>query len=193
LKSYKFPSTRPATKLAAGSSKPVAESPTTPEGGHIATTATYELRPALWEDNPFLEELFAEVHAAEFSTFNLHPEAWAQFIALKFKAHRMARAADFPGADHSILWAGDHRIGELLLHETATEVRLLDLILLSPFRGAGIGSSIIEQLQTYARDRGLPLRLSIDPLNPAKRLFARLGFVDIAGPNMEWAAAPQVS
>jgi ribosomal protein S18 acetylase RimI-like enzyme len=110
----------------------------------------------------------------------------AQFIALKFTAHRMARAAEFPDADHSVLWADNHRIGQLLLHETGAEVRLLDLTLLAAFRGEGIGTSVIEQLQTYACERGLPLRLSVQPLNPARRLFTRLGFVDIDGPNMEW-------
>jgi ribosomal protein S18 acetylase RimI-like enzyme len=115
----------------------------------------------------------------------------AQFIALKFKAQRMARAAEFPDLDHSILWVAGHRIGQLLLHETDAEVRLLDLSLLAAFRGEGIGTSIVEQLQTYARERGLPLRLSVDTLNPAKHLFNRLGFAEIGEPSMEWTAAPQ--
>ena len=38
----------------------------------------------------------------------------------------------------------------MLLNETLTEIQLVDLALLTPLRGAGIGASIVEQLQTYA-------------------------------------------
>ena len=153
---------------------------------------TYELRSALWEDNPFLEALYADVHGSEFASLSLPAPAFAQLIALKFKAERMAFAAQFPDADHNIIWVGKHRIGRVLLTEAETEIQLIDISLLSPFRGAGIGASILEQLQNYAAECALPLRLSIHPQDPAIRLFHRLGFANIGdqtnATRMEWTA-----
>jgi ribosomal protein S18 acetylase RimI-like enzyme len=153
---------------------------------------TYELRPALWEDNPFLEALYTDVHGPEFASLALPTPALAQLIALKFKAERMAFAAQFPDADHNIIWVGRHRIGHILFNETPTEIRLIDTALLALFRNAGIGTSIIEQLQNYAAECALPLRLSIHPQNPATRLFHRLGFANIGDETnamrMEWTA-----
>jgi len=150
---------------------------------------TYELRPALWEDNPFLETLYADVHGPEFASLALPEDALAQLVALKFKAERMAFATQFPDADHNIIWAGEHRVGRTLLNETPTEIQLIDLALLTPLRGAGVGTSIIQQLQGYAAEQGLPVRLSVHPQNPAARLFHHLGFVSI-GDQMEWIAQP---
>jgi len=137
---------------------------------------TYELRPALWEDNSFLEVLYADVHNAEFASLGLPEDALAQFVALRFKAERMSLIAKFPDADHNILWVGEHRIGHMLLNETPTEIQLVDLALLTPFRGGGVGTSILQQLQSYAAERGLPLRLSCRPENAATKLFDRFGF-----------------
>jgi len=155
---------------------------------------TYELRPALWEDNPFLETLYADVHGPEFASLSLPAPALTQFVALKFKAERMAFATQFPDADHNIIWLGEHRLGRILLNETPTEVQLIDLALLTPFRGFGVGTTIIQQLQLHTFERSLPLRLSIDPQNPAARLFHRLDFVNIGEQTdplqMEWTARP---
>ena len=151
---------------------------------------TYELRPALWEDNPFLGALYADVHGPEFAPLELSADHLAHLLALKFKAQRMEFATRFPDADHSIITVGSTAIGHLLLNETSTEIQLVDVALLSPLRGAGVGTSILEQLQAYATERDLPLRLSVHPQNPATRLFHRLGFVttnaEASLTEMEW-------
>ena len=158
---------------------------------------TYELRPALWEDNPFLEALYADVHGAELASLSLLAPALAHLVALRLKAERMSLAAKFPDSDHSIISVGNTGIGHLRLNETPTEIELIDVALLTPFRDAGVGASIIQQLQAYAAERSLPLRLSVDPQNAATRLFDRLGFVTIAAntarADMEWNAPPSVS
>jgi len=157
---------------------------------------TYELRPALWEDNPFLEALYADVHGPEFASLDLSTDHLAHLLALKFKAQRMDFAARFPDADHSIIAVGSTTIGHLLIHEKPAEIRLVDIALLSPLRGAGVGTSILEQLQAYAAERDLPLRLAVHPQNPATRLFHRLGFVTTSAETnrtgMEWNRTPSV-
>ena len=157
---------------------------------------TYELRPALWEDNAFLEKLYADVHGPKFASLGLSADYLAQMLALRFKAEHMDFATRFPDADHSIIHVENTAIGRVLIDETPAAIRLVDMALLSPLRGAGVGTSILEQLQTYAAEHGLPLRLAVHPQNPAIRLFHRLGFVTIGtethGTEMEWNTPPLI-
>lgn len=44
-------------------------------------------------------------------------------------------------------------------------------------RGHGLGTQVLRLLQDEARERGVPLRLSVHTANPARRLYTRLGFV----------------
>lgn len=47
-------------------------------------------------------------------------------------------------------------------------------------RGEGLGTLLLEALIVEARQRGLPaLSLSVEPENPAARLYERLGFITV--------------
>lgn len=49
-------------------------------------------------------------------------------------------------------------------------------------RGAGTGSRLLATLIDCARERAVPaLSLSVEPDNPAARLYRRLGFVEVGG------------
>ena len=49
-------------------------------------------------------------------------------------------------------------------------------------RGAGTGSLLLAALIECARERAVPaLSLSVEPDNPAARLYRRLGFVEVGG------------
>lgn len=57
-------------------------------------------------------------------------------------------------------------------------------------RGHGLGTELVTAIMTAAREHGLPLRLSVLHVNPAQRLYARLGFrttrVEHPRIKMEW-------
>lgn len=66
-------------------------------------------------------------------------------------------------------------VGRVYVH-TASEVRLMDITLLPAHRNHGIGSVIVSQLLLYAGAFNRPVSLHVEPFNPAKRMYERLGF-----------------
>lgn len=55
----------------------------------------------------------------------------------------------------------------------------LDLVVIDPARqGRGLGTAVMTVLIGEARGRGVALRLSVYRTNPARRLYARLGFTE---------------
>ena len=83
-------------------------------------------------------------------------------------------------------------IGRLYVDRRPTEIRIVDISLLPQFRGAGIGSGLLDDLmrEAAASDRRLTIHVEIN--NRAGTLYTRLGFVEAArqGPyrRMEWVA-----
>jgi ribosomal protein S18 acetylase RimI-like enzyme len=52
----------------------------------------------------------------------------------------------------------------------------MDVTLLPPFRNHGLGSRLMDVLLAYADTLGLQASLHVEPFNPAKRMYERLGF-----------------
>ena len=131
---------------------------------------------AATEDDAFLARLFYDVHAPEFAPLGLPPASLDQLLAMQFRAQRGGYATEFPnGCDH-ILRVGSERVGRILVNETLEEIRLVEIALLTSYRGQGLGEWLLRRLCQRADEAGLPLRLSVRPCNPALRLYERLGF-----------------
>ncbi|MBK7470654.1 MAG: GNAT family N-acetyltransferase [Betaproteobacteria bacterium] len=57
------------------------------------------------------------------------------------------------------------------------EVRLMDITLLPAQRNQGTGMQVVNALLHYADALRRPVSLHVEPFNPAKRMYARMGFV----------------
>jgi ribosomal protein S18 acetylase RimI-like enzyme len=67
-------------------------------------------------------------------------------------------------------------IGRIYVDTTGREVRLMEVTLLPEWRGQGIGTRLTRLFLEYADALGLPASLHVEPYNPAKRMYERLGF-----------------
>lgn len=149
-----------------------------------------DLVPALPEDEDFLLAVYASTRREEVALWGWDAEKQAGFLRMQFSMQRQSYELQFPGADQRLILTDGHRAGRLILHRTPTEIRVVDIALLPEYRGAGIGTRVIQGLQAEAAAAHLPLRLSVDKSNPARRLYERLGF-RLIGENesrfaMEW-------
>ena len=66
--------------------------------------------------------------------------------------------------------------GRLYVHRGPSEIRIVDIALLPEHRGGGIGTSLLEELSAEADAAGKSLTIHVERMNPALRLYDRLGF-----------------
>jgi GNAT superfamily N-acetyltransferase len=68
------------------------------------------------------------------------------------------------------------RAGILVVEDRPDEIFLARIFVLPTFQRRGIGSALIQSLMQRARAERKPLRLRVLAVNPARRLYERLGF-----------------
>ena len=69
-----------------------------------------------------------------------------------------------------------NRVQHVGVDRGPVEIRILDIALLPEYRGRGIGTAMLEELLTEARESGVPVRMHVERSNPAQSLYTRLGF-----------------
>ena len=72
---------------------------------------------------------------------------------------------------------GGRPVGCLAVRRLPDEVRLNRVLLLPEWQNRGIGTQLVREVVAQARAAGLPVRLRVFRVNPARRLYERLGFV----------------
>lgn len=142
------------------------------------------LRPAEATDEPLLAQLFAEARAGAFRSAGLGERELGLLLGMQRLAQESQYRAAFPRAEHSIIEQDGTAVGRLVLDRGADELRVVDVALLAVCRGRGLGSSLLRALQAEAAASGRRLGLRVARGNPAGRLYARLGFREVAADEM---------
>jgi ribosomal protein S18 acetylase RimI-like enzyme len=133
------------------------------------------LRCAQPADQPFLRALYVDTHP-EFS--HLPAAIAADLIQLQLEAQRTGYLTSFPAATDQLIELAGVPVGRCWTHLSNTELRLLDLAVLSSHQRQGIGRTVLDGLQARAVQAGVALRLSVWQDNlAARKLYDQLGFV----------------
>ena len=130
-------------------------------------------------DLEFSAALYASTRQAELAAIAWSDTEKSAFCRMQFNAQHLHYANHYPGAQFMIVERSGARIGRVYVEQTASAVLLMEITLSPEQRGGGIGAAITAALLRHARANALPMRLHVEPLNPAKRLYERLGFVDV--------------
>lgn len=85
-----------------------------------------------------------------------------------------------------ILLLDGEPVGLMKLQESPGAWSLLQLQLSPGCQGQGIGRALIEQLLAEADAAGVAVSLSVLKANPARRLYERLGFVQVGEDKFEF-------
>ncbi|HMB24171.1 MAG: GNAT family N-acetyltransferase [Chloroflexota bacterium] len=144
-------------------------------------------RPVLPENDDFIYEVYASTRAEEMALTPWTEEQKDAFVQMQFKIRDQQYRAGYPDAVTEIILCNDIPAGTTITLRTADEIRLVDIALLPKFRGAGIGTTIFQRLQT----EGKRISLHVLKQNPAVHLYSRLGFVSVTEDSMylqmEWS------
>jgi RimJ/RimL family protein N-acetyltransferase len=154
--------------------------------------ANITLRPVQPEDATFLHAVYASTRANEMALVSWSDEQRAAFINSQFAAQRDSYAQKYPRAEHSIILSKGRPIGRLFLARLDDQLRIVDITIVPEERGAGIGTSLLNELMDESRRAGKPLRIYIENFNPSLRIFERQGFrqLDVQGVHLllQWSA-----
>lgn len=144
--------------------------------GLALKTPLLGLRPERESDVAFLQALYADTRAEELACVDWSQEQANQFIAQQFRAQRAHYCEHYPGAAFLVVEFGGEPVGRLYLHETDSELRLMDIILRPEQRGRGLGRELLRAVTERALRRELPITLHVEPFNPARDWYERIGF-----------------
>jgi RimJ/RimL family protein N-acetyltransferase len=151
------------------------------------------LRDALAEDELFLREVYACTRAQELAAVPWNEEQREAFLRMQFDAQHSHYHGQFPDASYQVILHEAQPIGRFYVHRTEEDIRVLDLTILPPHRGGGIGTELIQELLAEGNQTDKPVSIWVEHFNPSRTLFERLGFsrVQEDGYNLllEWRPA----
>ena len=162
--------------------------------------STVSLRPATAADAGFLLRVYAATRADELALTGWDAATCAAFVRMQFQAQDAHYRRHWPAAQQSVLLvqteAGAEPVGRLWLDRGVHALHVLDIALLPAWRGIGIGSLCLRGLMAEAARRGQTLTVLVEQGNPARHLYARLGFEALGPPQgwhqrMAWRQAPR--
>jgi len=153
--------------------------------------ARIALRPIEPADQPFLLALYASTREQELAPVPFTPEQKAAFLAQQFDA-QSRHYAQLRDTTFDLVLVDGAPAGRLLVGRWERELRIVDVALMPAFRGAGVGTRLLEPLIAEAETRGVPTTIHVERSNPAQRLYARLGFAPVAdeGVYQRWERPP---
>lgn len=150
----------------------------------------FRLRPEVEADIPFLMRLYASTRHDELAPIPWTPEQKAAFLASQFQAQRRHYRTYFADCRFDIIEHRGESAGRLYLQARQTQLHVVDIALLPDWCRRGVGTAVLNALQTQAHTCGKGVGIMVEKFNPALRLYRRLGFAEIADNGayleMEW-------
>jgi ribosomal protein S18 acetylase RimI-like enzyme len=145
----------------------------------MAGPPAWRLRPAGPGDGDLLLAVYASTRAAELALVNWDDATKRAFVEQQYAAQDTHYRAHYPGATWEVIESGGEPAGRLIVHRGDGEIRVMDISLLPAHRGRGLGTAVLGELAAEADAAQCRLSIHVEHTNPARRLYERLGFVEV--------------
>jgi ribosomal protein S18 acetylase RimI-like enzyme len=153
----------------------------------------FELRPVELDDDELLFRVYASTRAEELAVVPWDEAQKEAFLRAQFQAQNRWYREHYAGASFDAVLVDGEPCGRLYVYRGAAEIRIVDITLLPEHRGNGVGTSLLRGLLAEADAAGKCVSIHVERMNPALRLYERLGFsvVEDKGVYMllEWSPA----
>lgn len=138
------------------------------------------LRPVTPADEAFLRVVYAWTRADELAVVPWTDEQKAAFVTMQFEAQRSYYTEIYPDAAYDVIVVDGEDAGRLYVARLDEEIRVVDIALLPPFRGRGVGELLLSQVLAEAAASGRMVVIHVEQQNRARNLYERLGFVQVS-------------
>jgi ribosomal protein S18 acetylase RimI-like enzyme len=150
-------------------------------------------RPVVDDDDVlFVGRVYASVFKDMLTDLPWSDAQKAGFLLLQFRAEHEAYQTHHPEADWLVISWRDQDVGRLYIECHPDEHHIIDIALMPPYRGRGIGEALLRDLMDEAARAGNPLSAEVPKKSRAMALYRRLGFVATddhgASERMRWEA-----
>lgn len=135
-----------------------------------------ELAPVAAGDEEFLYRVYASTRTQELAVVPWDEAQKDAFLRAQFGAQQRWYGEHYERASHEIIRVDGKAAGRLYVHRGDAEIRIVDITLMPEHRGKGVGTSLLRALLSEADEAGKRLAIHVERLNPALRLYERLGF-----------------
>ena len=135
-----------------------------------------ELRPVEAGDRELLFRVYASTRTDELAVVPWDEAQKAAFLRAQFEAQDAWYREHYLQASFDVVLADGEPCGRLYVYRGSTEIRIVDIALLPEHRGGGIGTALLRDLLAEADAAGKRVTIHVERLNPALRLYERLGF-----------------
>ncbi|HET6975064.1 MAG TPA: GNAT family N-acetyltransferase [Pyrinomonadaceae bacterium] len=157
----------------------------------MSNNVNVSTRPVTDADQEFLVDVYASTRAAELAQVDWDDSQKDAFVRWQFSMQRQEYDTRYPDARYEVILVDGVPAGRIWIGTDDTQIRLLDIAILTDFQNRGVGAYLLRQLIDEARLANKPLRHMVFMLNDdAHRFYERLGFVtieDVGGyKHMEW-------
>ena len=166
-----------------------------PEPPALFAARGFALRAATLDDIPRLQQVYADSRDREMAGVPWPDAAKRSFLDQQFALQHQHYVAHYAGTDFLVIEHQGIVQGRYYLRRAAPEHLIVDISLVAPYRGQGLGRALIEASQAQAQAQGCGMELHVVKSNlPARRLYDRLGFVPCDGgtdthQRMRWPAS----
>lgn len=153
----------------------------TPVSGAAAAAeqpAVVSLRASTSADRDFLKTVFFSTRFDEFAASGLSVTEIDALLAQQFDMQESYYRRHYPAGRFDVVLSGDIPVGRLY-HDwkRGRGLSVIDIALLPTFRGAGIGTRLMQALVERAAQAGLAVNLYVEVNNPVQSLYRRMDFV----------------
>ena len=145
---------------------------------------TISLRLAESTDDASLCDVYASTREGELALVDWSDDHKAAFVRQQFEAQSRHYGEHYPGATHDVIVVDGEPAGRIYVDRWPAEIRVVDITLLPGYRGRGIGTGLLRDVQAQGAASGRCVTIHVERFNPAGRLYGRLGFApaDETGP-----------
>lgn len=140
-----------------------------PNGLHVRPSGQY--------DQAFLNSLYKSTRQ-DLEFIDDEPDFILHVKEQQQEAQAIGYEDTHPNAMHFIIEYHGEKVGRIVLDFSETEIRVVDISLITKARGKGLGSGVMRSFVFCSEQTKTPLTLSVMSHNiQAKRFYTNLGFI----------------